>query len=380
MNLQSRLIHGIDEISPVAWNALTQKNHPFLRHEFLGALERTHCLGAHTGWVPCHLAVFENGNQLTAAVPLYLKHNSFGEFVFDWAWADAYRRAGIPYYPKLVAAAPFTPATSPKVLIAPGQDSEKRLEEVVDTAIEMAQSLAVSSLHWLFTPTRQLTNRHGLLTRMGCQFHWTNRNYRNFDHFLSHLKSRKRKQIRRERRQVRDAGIELERIAGSDVTPEQWDDFHELYYGTFVKYGNYPALTLAFFKDVARTMGEQILLVLARLNQEVVAAAYFLVGDETLYGRYWGCRKEFPALHFEVCYYQGIEYCIENRIARFEPGAQGEHKISRGFLPTPTWSSHWIADPRFRSAISAFLGREAGQMRAYMNELQCHSPFSEYPT
>ncbi|MEN8259905.1 MAG: peptidogalycan biosysnthesis protein, partial [Pseudomonadota bacterium] len=236
MTWQARRVRRIDEISPAAWNDLAQIKYPFLRHEFLDALERTHCLGKQTGWLPCHLGIFEEDTQLTAAIPLYLKLNSFGEFVFDWAWAGAYRRSGINYYPKLVATVPFTPATSPKVLITPGQDNEKRFNDVIDSAIEMARSLDVSSLHWLFTPAERLTSRHGLLTRMGCQFHWTNRGYRDFEHFLDHFKSRKRKQIKKERRQVTDAGVQLERIAGSEVTSAQWDDFHELYRSTFVKY------------------------------------------------------------------------------------------------------------------------------------------------
>lgn len=377
MSQQARLIHRLDDVPPEEWNTLTQRRFPFLRHEFLNALEKNQCLGDRTGWFPCHLGVFDDDNLLSAATPLYLKLNSFGEFVFDWAWADAYRQAGIAYYPKLVAAAPFTPATAPKVLVGDERSDNPTVQHVVDATIDAAQSLRVSSVHWLFTPSSELSSSHELLTRMGYQFHWTNRGYEDFDHFIEQFKSRKRKHVRKERRQVDDAGIELERIRGNEVSASLWNDFHELYRLTFEKYGNFPALTLDFFKDIARSMGEQILLVVARKAHRVIAVAYFLIGENALYGRYWGCRDEFPALHFEVCYYQGIEYCIENGIERFEPGAQGEHKISRGFNVTPTWSSHWIAEPRFRSAIRAFLARETGRIRAYVKELEGHSPFRE---
>ena len=374
-SLRSRLIDRIDAVAPDAWNALTDCRFPFLRHEFLKALERQECLGKKTGWFPRHLLVEAENGSLVAAMPMYLKTNSFGEFVFDWAWADAYRQAGLEYYPKLVVAAPFTPATGPRVLISDRFDRKTLYPTLIDTAIDAAEQLQVSSLHWLFTSEHHLPSSPPLLRRLGCQFHWENRDYVAFDDFLSTLTSKRRKQIRKERREASGSGVEVHCIPGSEVDSRQWQTFHHLYQSTFDKHGNYPALTLGFFQEIAATMGEQILLVLACRGKRIVAASYFLVGHDTLYGRYWGCFEEISGLHFELCYYQGIEFCIANRLQRFEPGAQGEHKISRGFLPTETWSLHWVQDPRFRAAIADFLDEETIQMNAYIADLSTHSPF-----
>jgi uncharacterized protein len=374
-SLRSRLIDRIDTVAPDAWNALTDSRFPFLTHEFLNALERQECLGERTGWFPRHLLVEDENGALIAAMPMYLKTNSFGEFVFDWAWADAYRQAGLAYYPKLVVAAPFTPATGPRVLIADKFDRQTLYPTVVDTAIDAAAQLQVSSLHWLFTSDQQFLSSQPLLIRLGCQFHWENRNYADFEDFLSTLTSKRRKQIRKERREASSLSLEVRRIPGNEVDSREWRSFHHLYQSTFDKHGNYPALTLGFFQEVAATMGEQTLLVLAYQAKRIVAASYFLVGRDTLYGRYWGCFERILGLHFELCYYQGIEFCIENRLERFEPGAQGEHKISRGFLPTETWSLHWVRDPRFRAAIADFLDQETVRMHTYIADLSTHSPF-----
>ena len=373
--LRSRLIDRIDAVAPGAWNALTDCRFPFLRHEFLNALERQECLGKKTGWFPRHLLVEDESGTLAAAMPMYLKTNSFGEFVFDWAWADAYRQSGLAYYPKLVVAAPFTPATGPRVLIADTFDRQMLYPTVIDTAIDAAEQLQVSSLHWLFTSDHHLPSSQPLLRRLGCQFHWENRNYADFHDFLATLTSKRRKQIRKERREANDSNLEICCIPGNEVDSREWRTFHQLYRSTFDKHGNYPALTLGFFQEIAATMGEQILLVVAYRAKQIIAASYFLVGRDTLYGRYWGCFEEITGLHFELCYYQGIEFCIENRFQRFEPGAQGEHKISRGFLPTETWSLHWVQDSRFRAAIADFLDRETIQMNAYIADLATHSPF-----
>ncbi|MGX2039389.1 GNAT family N-acetyltransferase [Methylocaldum sp. MU1018] len=373
--LRSRIVRHIGAIAPDAWNALTRGAYPFLRHEFLSALEACGCLGKQVGWIPYHVLIEDAEQRLAAALPTYLKFNSFGEFVFDWAWADAYERAGLDYYPKLVVASPFTPAAGPRLLIAPDRYSDRFAEAVIELAIETARDAGVSSLHWLFANDRVLLDSPRVLKRLGCQFHWENRGYRDFDDFLSGFTAKRRKEVRRERRQVSDAGVALRRIRGDRAEPDLWRTVHRLYRSTFARHGNYPALTLEFFETIAATMGEQILLVLAERRGRIVGAAYFLVGSDTLYGRYWGCAEDVPALHFEACYYQGIEYCIDAGLRRFEPGAQGEHKVSRGFLPAETWSAHWIAHVEFGELIARFLARESRSVRAYMSELNAHTPF-----
>ena len=375
--LQARILTGgLAGVDGGDWNRLEGTAFPYLRHEFLLALETQGCLGERVGWQPYHLLIEGPEGRLLAALPQYLKFNSFGEFVFDWSWAEAHERAGLAYYPKLVVAAPFTPATGPRLLLAPEAGGDGELAgEVIDLAIEAAREAGVSSLHWLFATDAGLSTSPLLMRRAGCQFHWENRGYGSFEDFLGQLTAKRRKEILRERRQVREAGVELVQLAGTEVSPAEWRTFHALYRGTFDKHGNYPALTYAFFQEVAATMGEQVRLVMARRGGKIIAAAYFLVGDDCLYGRYWGAMEEIPGLHFEACYYQGIEYCIDQGLRRFEPGAQGEHKISRGFLPSRTWSYHWMAHPGFRSPIARFLERESVMIEDYINRLMARSPY-----
>jgi predicted N-acyltransferase len=377
--MKTRIVRRMRDIDAKDWNALSDGAYPFLRHEFLSALEEQGCLGQRVGWLPHHLLVEDEAGQLAAACPMYLKLNSFGEFVFDWAWAEAYQRAGLDYYPKLVVAAPFTPATGPRLLVAPAARGGPLAEAVLDAAIDTAREAGVSSLHWLFTTDAALLESPQFLKRMGCQFHWENRGYQSFEDFLAELTAKRRKEILRERRQVREAGVELVRLRGDAVEPALWRTVHELYCTTFAKHGNYPALTERFFRDIAASMGEQVLLALAMRGGKVMGAAYFLVGADALYGRYWGANEDIPGLHFEACYYQGIEFCIEAGLQRFEPGAQGEHKISRGFLPTPTWSAHWIGHPAFEAPIARFLKQETAGMRDYLAELTERSPYKERP-
>lgn len=375
--LTCRIVGQLREVDQNAWNALTQSHFPFLKHEFLTNLEQYNCLGERTGWTPAHL-IFENTDGLlVAGLPMYLKSNSFGEFVFDWSWADAYHRNGQNYYPKLVVASPFTPATGPRLLIDKRYQSESLQNWILKSAIETAKNLDVSGLHLLFTDKPLDFKELHLLRRVGCQFHWKNQGYTQFSDFTDSLTAKKRKQIKRERRRVAEAGIRLQRIPGNEVSEQQWTEFYRHYQSTFIQHGNFPVLTLNFFIETARTMGKQILLVAAYHEESMIASSYFLVGESALYGRYWGCSEAVPGLHFEACYYQGIEYCIENDLQCFEPGAQGEHKISRGFLPTPTWSSHWIKDHRFRHAIARFLDHETLQMKGYINDLNQHSPYKE---
>jgi len=370
--------HGsIDEISAAEWNRLADPDTPFLRHEFLAAMERHGCLGEELGWVPRHLALRDGTAGLVAAAPCYLKFNSYGEFVFDWAWADAYRRAGVAYYPKLVIASPYTPATGARILTSPDPSRPEYAAALIRGATELVDRLGTSSLHWLFTTPEETgwLESAGLMRRMGCQFHWENRGYGSFDDLLSDFSAEKRKKIRRERRRVQEAGIRFRLLRGGEVTPDEWAIFHQLYCDTFDKRGGIPTLSLGFFREIGRTMGDNLLLVLAYHRDEVVAAAFNLVGTRSLYGRHWGCFEDFHSLHFEACYYQGLEFCIRNGLSRFEPGAQGEHKVSRGFLPTPTWSAHWIADPRFSGAIGRFLGLERESMVDYLAEMHTRSPF-----
>jgi hypothetical protein len=363
-------------VTAAQWNALGAAPYPFLRYEFLRALEIEGCVGERFGWLPRHLLAYA-GTQLIGAAPLYLKLNSYGEFVFDWSWADAYRRAGLAYYPKLVSAAPYTPATGPKLLAAEGIDRSAVRRALADAALALAQDLGVSSLHWLFGPEEEtdwLVER-GYLRRTGCQFHWTNAGWGDFDQFLEAFSAEKRKKVKRERRRVAEQGIRFRVLRGGDVSAGEWRLFHALYADTFHRRGGVPTLSLGFFERIAQAMPDSVLLVLATNGQEPVAAAFSLVGAKTLYGRHWGCRDTYHSLHFEACYYQGIDYCLATGLARFEPGAQGEHKLSRGFLPTPTGSAHWIAEPRFAEAIAGFLRLEGEAMQDYLAQMAAHSPY-----
>jgi predicted N-acyltransferase len=371
---------AIDEIPAADWNRLVDPDTPFLRHEFLAAMEHHGCVGQELGWIPRHIALREGG-ALVAAAPCYVKLNSYGELVFDWSWADAYRRQGMAYYPKLVVASPYTPANGPRILVAPGLDAVRHGDALIQGATEVARQMGVSSLHWLFT-TEEETDRltaQGLMARMGCQFHWENRGYGRFDDLLGEFSAGKRKNVKRERRRVAEEGVTFRVLRGSEVEDREWQVFHALYRSTFDKRGGLPTLSLGFFREIARTMGDSLLLILAVRHREVIAGAFCLVGSCSLYGRHWGCFQEVDNLHFETCYYQGLDFCIREGLARFEPGAQGEHKVSRGFLPRRTWSAHWIADPRMGSAIGRFLALEREGMEDYLSEMHERSPFKTEP-
>lgn len=376
-----RFYESIDDIPAGQWNRLVDPDTPFLRHEFLAAMERNGCVGPSYGWLPRHLVLCDAGGQVLAAAPCYLKLNSYGEFVFDWAWADAYRRAALPYYPKLVIACPYTPATGPRILAHPGPEHGRLSRMLIEGSILAAQSLGVSSLHWLFTTEDEtaLTEQAGMLRRMGCQFHWQNQGYASWDDYLEEFRAEQRKKIRRERRRVREAGIRFRLLRGAEVSGKEWAVFHRLYRSTFEKRGGVPTLSLGFFREIGQTLGESILVVLAYRDDDVVAGAFNLIGRNSLFGRHWGCTENYHSLHFETCYYQGLEFCIREGLARFEPGAQGEHKVRRGFLPVSTWSGHWIADERFRTAIEGFLLAEGQGVRNYVEEMFKHSPFRRVP-
>jgi len=368
-------LNRIDEVNPKSWNALTNSYNPFISHEFLSALETAGCVTPETGWTPCHIVATE-GDKLMGGLPLYLKHHSWGEFVFDFAWAEAYDRSSKAYYPKIINAVPYTPATGPRLLVAPSCGDEVRTA-LLQAARELVLELKASSLHCLFTTEEEndFLVSNGLLARLGCQYHWHNRGYTDFDEFLCGFTADKRKKVKRERRRVQEAGIEILLLEGDDISADIWEVFYRFYYGTVLYKSGFVPLSLEFFLNLGRTMPQSVVLVLARLRGDYVAAALSFRGTDTLFGRYWGASHDFHSLHFELCYYTGIQYCIEHGLRRFEPGAQGEHKISRGFLPKPTYSSHWLADPIFQRAIGIALEQEREQMRYRMKVLGGHGPY-----
>lgn len=369
-------ITGLDQVAGGAWNRLAGSMNPFLTHEFLGGLESCRCLEGH-GWQPYHLVVHD-GPRLVGAMPLYLKDNSYGEFVFDWSWADAYERAGGKYYPKLVSAIPFTPVRGPRTLIDPDyQDAGGVRKLLLDTVIGIIDKTEISSFHGLFPeqPDIDAMLKHQLLGRKGIQYHWHNRGYRDFDDFLDTLTSKKRKQIKRERKQVMDNRIEIEVLKGGEISSEQWAVFYEFYCSTFYRRWGAPRLTYDFFVSLSSVLPEQTLLILARRDRQYVAGAFAMLGPDTLYGRHWGCSDDYPFLHFELCYYQTIEYCIRHGLQTVDAGVQGEHKLSRGFEPEATWSCHWIRHPAFRRAIKDFVDRELPAIDAYISELNNHLPY-----
>ena len=379
LGLTLRFVDSIESIGKDNWNRLSGIVNPFMRYEFLHALEHTGCTTAETGWQPHHLVVYrQNGDPDPVAVmPLYLKTNSQGEYVFDWSWANAYYSRGIAYYPKLVTAAPFTPSHGQRLFIALEQDHLTIYDFIVNKIREEAASMGASSWHVLFPEEREyeLLGRLGLHTRIATQFHWYNRGYGCFDDFLQQLNSRKRKAIRKERRQVADKGISFTCNEGEDISDQQWADFYLFYQTTYMIRGMQGYLKRSFFKTIARTMPEQILMINAVREGEVIAAALFFRNSEKLFGRYWGCRQEHQFLHFETCYYQGIEYAISHGQESFDSGAQGEHKIQRGFEPITTHSNHWIAHEEFAGAIARFLQQERPHVMAYQQDAASLLPF-----
>ncbi|MDZ7804510.1 GNAT family N-acetyltransferase [Thiohalophilus sp.] len=375
--MTTRILESLAEVSAEQWNALSDGRFPFVRYEFLRALEKHNAVGELYGWYPQYVLIEEDGVPVAAA-PMYIKDNSYGEFVFDWAWADAWHRAGLHYYPKLVVAIPYTPATGPRLLVRPDKDFDTCAAQLIDAATQHAQQTGMSSLHWLFTDARdtpRFETDSRYLMRLGCQFHWQNNSYRDFDDYLSHFTQQKRKKVKRERRMVQEQGVEIEIRHGDEMEAEHWDIYHRFYRNTFERKSGIPTLSQGFFMEIGETMPRNVVVVLARYQGEYVAAAFNICGHDTLYGRHWGCSHDFHSLHFEACYYQGLDYCIEHGLQRFEPGAQGEHKISRGFLPVPTWSAHWIAHEGFREGLTRYLDHEREAVEDYMLELEAHSPF-----
>jgi predicted N-acyltransferase len=377
-NIQCRFISSINDISADKWNTVCGTDYPFLRHEFFAALENSGSTSEATGWQAHHLLLEDNKQQLLAVMPLFIKHHSYGEYVFDWSWADAYHRHGYEYYPKLLSAIPFTPATGPRWGVDQSVDSDE-IQSLLFSALEQeALTLNISTIHCLFpneSGKSVLTQQH-YIQRTGCQYHWLNKNYKSFDDFLGAFTSRKRKNLNKERRKVVEQDIELAIKEGADITEKEWQTFYLFYHMTYFKRsGRQGYLSDEFFPLLAKSLPQHLMMVQAIKNDEMIAAALYLKDSETLYGRYWGCKEEYDQLHFEACYYQGIEYAIKHQLKRFDPGAQGEHKIQRGFTPTPTYSYHWISDPQFRGGISQFTASEEKQIHHYIKQASERLPF-----
>lgn len=380
--MEVTLHRSLTEIDPQQWEALTQADFPFADHTHLLALEQSGCVGPEAGWVPFYLCVragTELGAPLLAATFFYLKNNSYGEFIFDHAWANAYARSKIPYFPKMVSAVPFTPATGNKILVRPGAKKGELEQVLISKMVEIAKSLKCSSLHFLFIPESTVPGfeKAQFLIRHSHQYHWHNKNYTSFEHFLQALKPKRRKQIALERRQLAESGVEIETLTGDQLTAEHARLMCALYLDTNQKMSSHACLNLPFFKQTFQTMRQNIVLFVAKKGGETVAAAINYKKGAHMYGRYWGCTEDVRNLHFELCYYRAIEYSIENKIELYEAGAQGEHKIPRGFVPQTTLSAHEIFHPQFRHAIAAFLEEEKVGLREMFAEYAPHLPYRE---
>jgi predicted N-acyltransferase len=376
--MQTEIVTSISDFSEREWNRLAGKHYPFLRFEFLQAAEASGSATAMTGWTPRHTGLRDKSGKLQAVMPLYEKTHSWGEFVFDWSWAQAYEQAGLTYYPKLVSTVPFTPAPSPRLLVS----ENALIPELLAAVRQLAADEGHSSLHVLFPDESELgyLQDGGLRLRKDCQFHWHNKNYARFDDFLATFSSVKRKKVRRDRRHVREQGITFRRFKGHETDKALWNDVYELISITFLRRGSMPYFSLEFFLEISARLPDNILVIVAEKDRSPVAAAVFYDTKNTLYGRYWGADASYNALHFETCYYQGIDYCIEHQRKRFEPGTQGEHKISRGFVPVATWSAHWLAHPEFFSAVERYLEAEARHVDSYVDALTSRIPYKKMRT
>jgi predicted N-acyltransferase len=375
VNYRTRIVDSLAEIGQARWDALLALQpdaNPFLSFAFLHAMHETGCASAQSGWQPHYLTLWQD-EQIEAAMPLYLKWHSYGEYVFDWAWADAYRRHGLAYYPKLLSAVPFTPVTGTRLL---ARDASALVALIAELK-NLRNDPAISSAHVLYPPQAQAEalQAAGFMLRSGVQFHWMNAGYASFDDFLATLERKKRKNIRAERRKVMEAGVTFRHIAGKQISIEDWQFFKQCYDRTYTTHASTPYLNLDFFLRIGAGMPQNILLIVAERAGAPIASSLVIHTEQTLYGRYWGAIEDIPCLHFETAYYQPLEFCIRNGLRCFEGGAQGEHKMARGFLPQKTWSAHWLAHPDFADAVEHFLEQEAGGIDAYMDELHERNPF-----
>ncbi len=379
-------IQSLDDIRPSDWNDCAGTNNPFISHEFLSALEHSSSVGGDSGWVPYHMLVQAgatgNAQTIKACMPLYLKNHSYGEYVFDHGWADAFERAGGHYYPKLQTSVPFTPATGPRFLVHPSnipEETELLKSALADGVVQITEKMGLSSAHITFLTTEEaaIAQASNFLVRHDQQFHWHNDNYSSFDHFLNQLSSRKRKQIRKERKIVADSDIHIETLTGDDLTENHWDAFFQFYTDTGARKWGQPYLTREFFSEVSRTMKDRIVLFMCTRNGIQIAAALNFLGADTIYGRQWGCIEDHPCLHFEACYYRAIDYAIEHGLKTVEAGAQGPHKLARGYQPVKTTSVHYIANPSFREAVERFLEDERRGVSAEIDYLASKTPFKK---
>lgn len=373
-----KTLQSISDISEADWNNCLEDDHPFARHEFLKALEDSGSVSAETGWMPYHLVLWEK-DKIVGVAPMYVKGHSQGEYVFDHNWAHAYERAGGRYYPKLQLSIPFSPVTGPRFLAPQGPEQKARKLLLAKGAKEIAVKLGLSSVHITFHDEidAPLMEDSGYLLRTGEQFHWINEEYKDFDDFLSNLSSRKRKAIKKERKEANSQDLEFELLQGADINEEHWDAFFQFYIDTGNRKWGTPYLTRSFFSQIGQSLGSSIVLFMIKRDGRYIAAALNFKSEDCLYGRYWGCIEEHRFLHFETCYYRAIDYAISHGIKRVEAGAQGPHKLARGYLPTKTYSAHWMQDPGFQDAIEEFLKAETRDMNAEIKYLSEHSPFKK---
>lgn len=381
-NLAASFVQSLAEIGEEIWDRLAGIDNPFTCYTFLNALEESGCTTRQTGWQPCHLQIKKVApglDDVVAVMPLYLKTNSWGEYVFDWSWANAYETHGLDYYPKFVTSTPFTPSYGRRIFIADGIDPHAVLTLAKNAIEERADAVGASSWHVLFPDPEQHVwfTEAGLMSRQACQFHWFNKGYESFDDFLATFSSRKRKNLKKERRQVSEAGIRFHRFQGGDIDSALWQDFYTFYQSTYLMRGMQGYLKLGFFKQLSSEMPDKFFLLCAYDGDEIIAGALFFTSSDTLFGRYWGSARDYQFLHFETCYYQGQEYAIANGLQRFDSGAQGEHKIQRGFEPVITYSNHWIANPDFARAIASFLQEEQQHIKRYCQQAQTLLPFRQ---
>ena len=378
--MKIELASSLSNIDKNQWNKLNICNHPFTSYEFLNALETSNSVSTKTGWTPKHILVKNAANNLIGASPNYLKMHSYGEYIFDHSWANAFENAGGQYYPKLLSAIPFTPATGPRILLSPQKNNNDEIFKlIIGTYEQLVKNNNLSSAHMNFI-TKQLSdtlNKRNWIKREGLQFHWYNKKYQSFDDFLDELKSTKRKAIKKERKKINEYGLTIERLTGDALNVKIWDSFYEFYLSTIDKKWGGAYLTKDFFYSINRSMKNKILLVIAKKNNDIIAGALNFVGENTLYGRNWGSKLDVPFLHFELCYYQAIEYAIENKIQIVEAGAQGHHKIQRGYIATSTYSAHYIQNDSFDKAIRGFVEMEANEINKQIEVInQQGSPFS----
>ncbi|HYM31538.1 MAG TPA: GNAT family N-acetyltransferase [Candidatus Cybelea sp.] len=376
-----RLLGRMADVAAADWNACAGSTNPFLSHAFLDALEQSGSATAKTGWAPHHLVLDGPDGKPAGCVPMYLKNHSYGEYVFDHSWAQAYEHAGGRYYPKLQIAVPFTPVPGPRFLLRPGVPREPTMRTLLAGCLEVARQTKVSSLHITFCTDEECAffAANGLLRRTGEQFHWENRGYKTFGDFLNDLNARKRKSVNKERREATTDGIEIETLSGSALNDAHWDAMYGFYMDTGSRKWGSPYLNRDFFRRLGATMADNVVLFLAKRGGRYIAGALNLVGADTIYGRYWGCSEDHRFLHFELCYYRAIEYAIDHGLARVEAGAQGPHKLARGYLPKPTNSAHWIRDASFREAVADYLVRERAQVLTDIERLDSYSPFRHEP-